>query len=166
MLQRAAIAAAILPGPRVLVADEPTTMLDVTLQYQILRLLNRLKDSMGLALVFITHNLGVAAEVCEETLVLYAGSTVELGPTGMVLEDPLHPYTRALVECMPRVDARSKRLRPIPGSMPDPRRLPGGCVFHPRCPFVFDACKRREPPTVEVGGRLVSCLLYAGEEAL
>ncbi|MEB3860341.1 MAG: ABC transporter ATP-binding protein [Desulfurococcales archaeon] len=163
MLQRAAIAAAILPGPRVLVADEPTTMLDVTLQYQILKLLNSLKRSMGLALVFITHNLGVAAEVCEETLVLYAGSVAELGPTEKVLEDPLHPYTRALLECVPTIDRRSTRLKPIPGSMPDPRSLPPGCVFHPRCQFVMEKCKKREPGLTVSGERLVSCFLYSEE---
>ena len=164
MLQRVAIAAAILPRPKVLVADEPTTMLDVTLQYQILKLLNRLKETLGLALVFITHNLGIAAEVCEDILVLYAGHMVELGPTDKVLEEPLHPYTQALIECIPRIDRGPGRLKPIPGSMPDPRRLPGGCVFHPRCPHVMDICRERDPRPVALDKRVVSCLLYNGEK--
>ena len=163
MLQRAAIAAAILPKPKVLVADEPTTMLDVTLQYQILKLLNRLKETLGLALVFITHNLGIAAEVCEDILVLYAGHMVERGPTDKVLEEPLHPYTQALIECIPRIDRATGRLNPIPGSMPDPRNLPRGCVFHPRCPHAMSVCREREPGLTVLGGRLVSCFLYDRE---
>lgn len=163
MLQRAAIAVAICTGPKVLVADEPTTMLDVTLQAQILELLQDLRRKLGLALVFITHNLGVAATVCDRVLVMYAGSAVELAPTEDVLLRPLHPYTRKLIECVPRFGAGSGRLEHIPGSPPDPGRLPPGCAFEPRCDRALGVCKVRRPELVEVEpGRLVACHRYGG----
>lgn len=161
MLQRAAIAVAISTNPRILVADEPTTMLDVTLQAQILDLLQYLRKKLGLALVFITHNLGVAATICDRILVIYAGSPVEFGPVDEVLLNPLHPYTRKLIECVPRSSVRVSRLKYIPGSLPDLRRLPPGCVFEPRCEEVFEICRMKTPEFVEVKpGHFVACHRY------
>ncbi len=162
MLQRAAIAVALSTKPSILVADEPTTMLDVTLQAQILDLLQDLRRKLGLALVFITHNLGVAAAICDKILVIYAGSMVEYGPVDEVLTSPLHPYTRKLLECVPRSSARVGRLKYIPGSLPDLRKLPPGCVFAPRCSEVMDVCRKTEPRPVEVKpGHIVVCHRYA-----
>ncbi len=162
MLQRAAIAVALSTKPSVLVADEPTTMLDVTLQAQILDLLQDLRRKLGLALVFITHNLGVAAAICDKILVIYAGSMVEYGPVDDVLTSPLHPYTRRLLECVPRSSARVGRLKYIPGSLPDLRKLPPGCVFAPRCSEVMEVCKSVEPRIVEVKPRhMVACHKYS-----
>lgn len=161
MLQRAAIAVAISTNPKVLVADEPTTMLDVTLQAQILDLLQDLRKKLGLALVFITHNLGVAATICDRILVIYAGSTVEFGSVDEVLLNPLHPYTRKLIECVPRSSVRVGRLKYIPGSLPDLRKLPPGCVFEPRCEEVLEICETKPPELVEVKpGHLVACHKY------
>ena len=161
MLQRAAIAVAISTNPRILVADEPTTMLDVTLQAQILDLLQYLRKKLGLALVFITHNLGVAATICDRILVIYARSPVEFGPVDEVLLNPLHPYTRKLIECVPRSSVRVSRLKYIPGSLPDLRRLPPGCVFEPRCEEVFEICRMKTPEFVEVKpGHFVACHRY------
>ncbi len=162
MLQRAAIAVALSTKPSVLVADEPTTMLDVTLQAQILDLLQDLRHKLGLALVFITHNLGVAAAICDKILVIYAGSMVEYGPVDEVLTSPLHPYTKRLLECVPRSSARVGRLKYIPGSLPDLRKLPPGCVFAPRCSEVMEVCKSVEPRIVEVKpGHMVACHKYS-----
>ena len=161
MLQRAAIAVAISTNPRILVADEPTTMLDVTLQAQILDLLQYLRKKLGLALVFITHNLGVAATICDRILVIYAWSPIEFGPVDEVLLNPLHPYTRKLIECVPRSSVRVSRLKYIPGSLPDLRRLPPGCVFEPRCEEVFEICRMKTPEFVEVKpGHFVACHRY------
>lgn len=164
MLQRAAIAIAISTNPKILVADEPTTMLDVTLQAQILDLLQYLRKKLGLTLVFITHNLGVAATICDRILVIYAGSTVEFGPTDEVLLNPLHPYTRKLIECVPRSSAKVGRLRYIPGSLPDLRRPPPGCVFEPRCEEALEVCRAKAPRLVEVRpGHFVACHRYVDE---
>ncbi len=161
MLQRAAIAVALSTRPDILIADEPTTMLDVTLQAQILDLLQDLRRKLGLALVFITHNLGVAAAICDKILVIYAGSMVEYGPVDDVLVDPLHPYTRKLIECVPRSSVRVGRLKYIPGSLPDLRKLPPGCVFAPRCEEATDICRKTPPPIVEVKpGHIVACHKY------
>jgi len=161
MLQRAAIAVAVSTNPKILVADEPTTMLDVTLQAQILDLLQDLRKKLGLALVFITHNLGVAATICDRILVIYAGSTVEFGPVDEVLLNPLHPYTRKLIECVPRSSVRVGRLKYIPGSLPDLRKLPPGCVFEPRCEEALEICKMKPPELVEVKpGHFVACHKY------
>lgn len=162
MLQRAAIAVALSTRPRILVADEPTTMLDVTLQAQILELLQDLRRKLGLTLVFITHNLGVAAAVCDTILVIYAGAMMEYGPTEKVLRTPLHPYTRRLLASVPRTSARREKLVYIPGSLPDLRNPPPGCVFAPRCEEAMERCRREEPPIVKVEeGHLVACWLYA-----
>ncbi len=158
MLQRAAIAVALVTRPSVLVADEPTTMLDVTLQAQILDLLQSLRQKLGLSMLFITHNLGVAAIVCDRVAVMYAGSIVEYGPTDKILLSPKHPYTKKLIECVPRSSVRAGRLKYIPGSLPDLRRDYPGCIFAPRCDEVLEECIRVKPKLVEVEpGHAVAC---------
>ena len=150
MLQRAAIAVALSTNPEVLIADEPTTMLDVTLQAQILELLKKLKKEFNLSMIFITHNLGVAAEVCDKILVMYAGVLFEEGPCDEVLLKPAHPYTKKLLECVPRAHRRVGRLRYIPGTLPDPKNLPIGCPFAPRCEDVMDICRKALPGMIEI----------------
>jgi len=150
MLQRAAIAVALSTNPEVLIADEPTTMLDVTLQAQILELLKKLKKEFNLSMIFITHNLGVAAEVCDKILVMYAGVLFEEGPCDEVLLKPAHPYTKKLLECVPRAHRRVGRLRFIPGTLPDPKNLPMGCPFASRCEDVMDICRKALPGIVEI----------------
>ncbi len=160
MLQRASIAVALSPNPKLLVADEPTTMLDVTLQAQILDLLTRLKEEFGLSMLFITHNLGVAAEVCDRVVVLYAGRVLEEGSIDDVLLKPLHPYTRKLLECVPRAYRRVQKLKHIPGTLPDPRNPPPGCPFQPRCDEAVPECSS-PPDLIEVEpGHRVACVKY------
>jgi oligopeptide/dipeptide ABC transporter ATP-binding protein len=136
MRQRVMIAAAIACRPRVLIADEPTTALDVTIQAQILDLLRRLQAETGMSIIFITHNLGVVAEIATRVLVMYAGQVVEDAPVGAVLRRPRMPYTAGLIRSVPRLDAvlhRGERLAGVPGNVPDPLHRPAGCTFHPRC---------------------------------
>lgn len=163
MLQRASIAVALSPNPELLIADEPTTMLDVTLQAQILDLLAKLKEELGLSMLFITHNLGVAAEVCDRIAVLYAGKLLEEGSAEDVLLDPLHPYTKKLLECVPRAHAKVQKLRHIPGTLPDPRNPPPGCPFQPRCDEARDECSKMPPLTEVRSGHRVACVKYLGE---
>ncbi len=162
MLQRAAIAVALSTNPKVLIADEPTTMLDVTLQAQILDLLRKLKEEFNLSMIFITHNLGVAAEVCDRILVMYAGVPFEEGPCDEVLLKPAHPYTRKLLECVPRAHRRVGRLRYIPGMLPDPKNLPRGCPFAPRCEDAMNVCKEVVPKMIEIKpNHRVACHKYS-----
>ncbi|WP_019176924.1 ABC transporter ATP-binding protein [Methanomassiliicoccus luminyensis] len=162
MQQRATIAMALINRPRLLIADEPTTSLDVTIQAQILELMRRLQKEMGSSILLITHNLGVVAETCDRVGVMYAGSMVEIGPVDRVLKDPLHPYTRGLLDAVPRLD-RSERLSTIQGSVPDPLDPPSGCRFHPRCPRAMDICRTERPAPVSIGpDRQVCCHLCAG----
>jgi len=154
MRQRVCIAMALLCNPQVLIADEPTTMLDVTIQSQILDLLRKLRRERGMSILFITHDLGVVAELCDRVIVMYAGRIVESGPTAALLARPLHPYTEALLKSTPRVDQKGGgRLLPIKGLTP---RLSGAklteCAFAPRCPRVRDACRAGEPPLSPVPG--------------
>ncbi len=161
MLQRAAIATALALKPELLVADEPTTMLDVTLQAQILDLLKKLKEEIKLSLLFITHNLGVAAEVCDRVAVMYAGKIVEVGSIDDVLSNPLHPYTRKLLECVPRVSVKVGKLKHIPGTLPNPINPPKGCPFAPRCDEALPKCFKEDPPLINVGSdREVACFKY------
>ena len=163
--QRAMIALALSCSPRILIADEPTTALDVTTQAQILALLADLQRREGMAIILITHNLGVVAEMCDEVAVMYLGRVVEQGPVDAIFHDPKHPYTRALLRSMPSIKARVRsRLPVIEGSIPHPYNRPPGCPFHPRCPdFMPGRCDRIEPPSVEVGdGHDAACLLYGG----
>ncbi|WP_145145048.1 ABC transporter ATP-binding protein [Roseomonas gilardii] len=156
--QRLLIAAALACSPRLLIADEPTTALDVTTQQQILVLLRELVDELGIAMLFVTHDLGVVAELCDEVCVIYSGQTVETGPTATLLGAPLHPYTRALLACHPE---RSTGFTGIPGAVPSPLRAPPGCRFAPRCAHVRDACSSRAPHLLPVApGHSVDCILY------
>ncbi len=152
MRQRGMIAMALAGNPELLVADEPTTALDVTVQAQILDLLKGLRGERGMALLLISHDLRVVARVCERVMVMYGGRVVEEGPTEEILSHPAHPYTRGLLDSRLSIRDRRGALRPIPGDVPEAAAWPPGCRFHPRCPHVADRCRRREPDLVEVGG--------------
>ena len=161
--QRAMIALALSCGPRILIADEPTTALDVTTQAQILDLLRHLQAQEGMAIVLITHNLGVVAEMCDEVVVMYLGRVVEQGPVDAIFHAPKHPYTRALLRSIPSIHAPARtKLPTISGSIPHPYNRPTGCPFHPRCPdFMPGTCDRTEPSLRPVGdGQDASCFLY------
>jgi oligopeptide/dipeptide ABC transporter ATP-binding protein len=162
--QRLLIAGALLCRPRLVIADEPTTALDVTTQQQILGLLKGLAAEFDVAMVFGTHDFGGVAELCDEVTVMYAGQSVESAPTAALIEHPRHPYTQALLGCHPD---RSAELAGIPGSVPSPAAPPAGCRFHPRCPRVRDACARARPRAVPVGDvrHEVRCVLYDGAPA-
>jgi oligopeptide/dipeptide ABC transporter ATP-binding protein len=161
MQQRALIAIALACGPQIILADEPTTALDVTVQAQIMSLLNTINQEHGTSIILVTHDLGLAAEFCHKINVMYAGRVVEIGPTEPVTEDPKHPYTQGLLGCIPRIRGERKKLTPIPGSVPDLINLPVGCAFQPRCPLAREACLGHEIPLVEVEpGRMVRCILY------
>ncbi|MGQ0622284.1 MAG: ABC transporter ATP-binding protein [Panacagrimonas sp.] len=157
--QRVMIATALACRPALLLADEPTTALDVTVQAQILRLFRELRRDYQVAIILITHDLGVVAEVCERTLVMYAGRAVESGPTDALLRHPAHPYSRALLDARPRLDGPiQQRLRALPGQPPDLVRLPPGCSFAPRCAFAEPACEQTRPTMRPLGlGRGVAC---------
>ncbi len=152
MRQRAMIAMALALDPDVLIADEPTTALDVTVQAQIMELLAELQTETGMGMMLITHDLGVVAEVADRVAVMYAGRIVEEGRLEDVFGTPAHPYTRGLMHSIPRADAKGQRLEPIQGSPPDLLRIPSGCSFHPRCDFVIDKCSVEEPPSTRVEG--------------
>jgi peptide/nickel transport system ATP-binding protein len=163
MRQRAMIAMALSCTPSVLFADEPTTALDVTTEAQILDLMRELQAAMGMAIVFITHNLGVVAQMCDTVAVMYLGRIVEQAPVEPLFYDPQHPYTRALLRSIPHVGSRTKaRLEPIRGVVPDPYATIKGCPFHPRCDFVKPGlCDARVPATTQVGeNHTVRCFLY------
>ncbi|GAA4183137.1 ABC transporter ATP-binding protein [Gryllotalpicola kribbensis] len=165
MRQRILIAMAIALEPELLIADEPTTALDVTVQAQILDLLSRLRDELGTAIVLITHDLGVVMEVADRLAVMYAGRVVERGDADSVLDRPAHPYTAALLQSMPRLELRGGRLLAIPGAPPSPARVPAGCAFHTRCAWAVDACRAERPELVPVGpGRDAAC--FRSEEVL
>ena len=158
MRQRATIATALIGTPQLLIADEPTTALDVTVQAQILAICRRLNQELGVAILLISHDLGVLSEICTTIGVMYAGCIVQAGPTRALLEHPSHPYTRALVESMPRaVGARGARLKAIGGEPPSPDALPAGCKFHPRCAFAIDRCGAEEPALINVGDTRSAC---------
>ncbi len=153
MRQRVMIAMSIANDPEVLIADEPTTALDVTVQAQIMELLSKLREEHNLALVLITHDLGVVAGSADRVAVMYAGRIVERAPVLDVFAQPSHPYTRALLECLPRLDQRRDVVNSIGGTPPNPADLPPGCPFAPRCPSAVDACSAQEPGGVHVGTR-------------
>jgi oligopeptide/dipeptide ABC transporter ATP-binding protein len=163
MRQRIVGAIAISCGPRLLIADEPTTSLDLTIQAQYLRLLRDLQRDHGLALIFITHNLGIVAKMCDQVAVMYGGRIVEAGPVGRIYSAPAHPYTQALLESIPRMSDERKRLTAIEGQPPDPAALPPGCAFHPRCPQVMDRCRSEAPPELALADtQRTRCWLAAG----
>jgi peptide/nickel transport system ATP-binding protein len=150
MRQRAMIAMALALKPRLLIADEPTTALDVTIQAQILELMRLLRDETGAAIILITHDLGVVAELAQDVAVMYAGRIVEKAPVDAVFAEPQHPYTIGLLGSIPRLHRDAERLPAIEGQVPDPMAPPPGCRFAPRCPFATERCKAQEPPLREV----------------
>ncbi len=165
MRQRIVGAIAISCSPRLLIADEPTTSLDVTIQAQYLNLLRDLQREHGLALIFITHNLGIVAKMCDRIAVMYAGRLVESGPVHTIFDAPAHPYTRALLESIPRLDDGDRRLAAIEGQPPDLAAPPTGCAFHPRCTSAIDRCRAEAPPSFAVGPTHASrCWLAAPHE--
>ncbi len=170
MRQRVMIAMALACTPRLLIADEPTTALDVTIQAQILDLMRRLRKEFDMAVLLITHDLGVVAEMASRVLVMYAGRIVEEADTASLFRSPRHPYTEGLMASIPRLEQRAARLHVITGTVPNLLNLPGGCRFHPRCPYAQDRCRQEEPNLRSCGeqGRKVSCwypLLPDREEA-
>ncbi len=158
MRQRIIIAMALACSPKIILADEPTTALDVTIQAQILDLIKKLQEENKTSTVLITHDLGVVAQVCHEMAVMYSGRIVELGKVSDILKNPRHPYTRGLLASLPRMD-REDELNPIPGTVPELTSLPRGCHFHPRCPEKMNICTRQEPPVFNLQSK-VRCWLY------
>jgi oligopeptide/dipeptide ABC transporter ATP-binding protein len=167
MRQRAMIAMALACEPKLLIADEPTTALDVTIQAQILELLKTIQDRTGSALMLITHDLGVVAEMVDNVIVMYTGQIVEQGTVNDVLIEPRAPYTMGLIESIPSVEKRGGKLSAIKGTVPNPFNLPPACRFEPRCPYHWELCSRVEPALAEIGtsGRLARCHLYTPEGA-
>ena len=164
MRQRVMIAMALSCGPKLLIADEPTTALDVTIQAQILDLMRQLQREIGMSILFITHDLGVVAEIADRVVVMYAGRAVEEGSVRDIFAKPQMPYTLGLMNSIPRVDKAAEhqdRLEAIPGNVPNPLYLPPGCSFHPRCAFVEDKCKEAIPPLEDTGGgHMVRCVRW------
>ena len=158
MRQRIAIAIALACGPRLLIADEPTTALDVTVQAGILRLLDRLRRERELSVVLITHDLAVMSSIADSVSIFYAGRVVESGPREGLLQHPRHPYTRALLDALPHPEAaRDVPLVAIKGTPPTPQQIPAGCPYHPRCAYAIDVCTTHDPPLVPVNGRRLAC---------
>ena len=167
MRQRAMIAMALSCQPRLLIADEPTTALDVTTQANILDLIRELQKDMDMTIIFITHDLGVVAEIADEVVVMYLGKAVESGDVDTIFHDPKHPYTRELLQSIPKLGSSDRgRLQPIPGMVPHPFARPKGCDFHPRCEsFLQDTCDQIEPSAIRLSENShVRCLLYGGAE--
>ena len=164
MRQRVVIAIALLTDPSVIIADEPTTALDVTIQAEIMELLLALCEDNDVALMLITHDLGVVSQVTQRTLVMYAGRVVEEGPTRRIVDNARHPYTHGLIDALPERTAPGKRLNQIPGVMPSLAAIPPGCSFHPRCEHVMDVCRSEQPGYVTDGGFRVACHWVAGRE--
>jgi oligopeptide/dipeptide ABC transporter ATP-binding protein len=164
MQQRALIAIALACEPKILLADEPTTSLDVTIQAQILDLMRRINQEHGTAIVLVTHNLDLAAEFCQRIAVMYAGSIVEMGTTAQVIESPQHPYTRGLLSCIPRISAQRSRIEPIPGNVPDLASVFLGCAFAERCVCAQPVCAEKPVPLFEVAsGQWARCVRVASD---
>ena len=162
MKQRVLMAIALANLPSIVIADEPTTALDVITQAQIITLIKDLQEKHRLSVLYITHDIPVLAEICDELAIMYAGKIMEYGSIKSLIEKPKHPYTQALMKSLPKFSqSRRKRLNFITGTLPDPINLPPGCRFHPRCPYAKEVCHSMEPVTVEVGKRhYVACHLY------
>ena len=165
MRQRIMIAMALLCQPRLLIADEPTTALDVTVQAQIMQVLSDIRTDFGAAVILITHDLGVVAGFCDRTLVMYGGQIMEEGPTDDVFASPVHPYTSGLLKAVPRLDRDDAKLATIAGEPPDMSRLPAGCPFSPRCAQVLDNCRAEKPALETIGNRRRACHLPIKEVA-
>jgi oligopeptide/dipeptide ABC transporter ATP-binding protein len=166
MQQRVMIAMALASHPKLLVADEPTTALDVTVQAQILELLRDLRGQLGMAILLITHNLGIVRDLADDLAVMYAGQVVEYGPAQAVLRRPLHPYTQALIHSVPDLETDVERLTSIPGAVPVPGAFPPGCRFHPRCPKAQSECHTQAPALISVAGaHQVRCPLWDSQGA-
>ncbi len=164
MRQRVMIAMALSCNPKLLICDEPTTALDVTIQAQILDLINELKEKLGTSIMMITHDLGVIAEVADDVMVMYAGKIVEYGTADQIFETPMHPYTHGLMNCIPKLnDEEENRLHVIPGMVPSPDRMPKGCAFGPRCSEAKKICEEKMPELMEVNGQKVRCFKYTSE---
>jgi peptide/nickel transport system ATP-binding protein len=161
MRQRVVIALALAAEPRLIVADEPTTALDVSVQAQIISLLKRLCREHGAAVMLVTHDMGVIAETCDRVAVMYAGRVVEIGPVHDVIHSPAHPYTSGLMGSIPAMDEDRERLLQIDGAMPRLNSIPRGCAFNPRCPKVFDRCKAERPDLLPAGATRAACWLHA-----
>ncbi len=157
MRQRIMIAMALLCRPKLLIADEPTTALDVTVQSQIMQLLSEIRDEFGSAMILITHDLGIVAGSCDRTVVMYGGRILETGPTDALFAQPTQPYTLGLLRAIPRIDVDHEVLPTIPGEPPNMLGLPPGCPFNPRCGWVRDVCRRTMPPLERVGERFRAC---------
>ncbi|MBP5162257.1 MAG: ABC transporter ATP-binding protein, partial [Spirochaetales bacterium] len=161
MKQRVVIAIALACNPGVLIADEPTTALDVTIQAQVLALMKKLRDERGMSMIMITHDLGIIADVCDEVAIMYAGRIVEYGTLKDVFNHTKHPYTEGLFNSLPNIRNREERLKPIPGLMPDPSKLPKGCAFAPRCQYATEACRNSQPQQRMVSEtHMVCCSAY------
>ena len=164
MRQRVMIAMALSCNPKLLICDEPTTALDVTIQAQILDLINELKEKLGTSIMMITHDLGVIAEVADDVMVMYAGKIVEYGTADQIFETPMHPYTHGLMNCIPKLnDEEETRLHVIPGMVPSPDRMPKGCAFCPRCSEAKKICEEKMPELMEVNGQKVRCFKSTSE---
>lgn len=163
MKQRVVIAMALACNPEVIIADEPTTALDVTIQAQVLQMMRDLKNKFNTAMIMITHDLGVVAEICDRVAIMYAGEIVESGTIEDIFLHPSHPYTVGLLNSVPNLEIKIDRLKPVPGLMPDSKKLPSGCKFHPRCFKAINECSRTSPNIINNKGHLVKCLLYSVE---
>ena len=161
MKQRVGIAIALACSPQLLIADEPTTALDVTIQAQVLDLIKDLKDKHGTSVIMITHDLGIVAEICDKVAVMYAGRIIEAGSLDDVFNHTLHPYTEGLFNSLPNIKDRKAELKPIPGLMPDPANLPEGCAFAERCSYATDACRAKQPEKRWISDtHMVACTAY------
>lgn len=162
MKQRVLVSMSLCCEPKVLIADEPTTAVDVTIKAQVLDIFRELKTKRQMSIIFITHDLAIVAEIGDRAVIMYGGRDVETAPVPKIIGDPKHPYTTGLLECLPDVFRETGRLNSIPGMPPDPLKLPQGCTFHPRCPKAMDICRIKEPPLVEISPEhKVRCHLYA-----
>ena len=166
--QRVMIAMALVCNPEILIADEPTTALDVTIQAQILDLMNKLKKEIGTSILFITHDLGVVAEVCDQVVVMYCGRVVEKGSVYDIFDKPSHPYTEGLLNSIPKLGEYVEELESIPGNVPNPKYMPKGCKFAPRCKYAFDRCREEEPGFTDLGNghqsRCWRCMQEGGKD--
>lgn len=166
MCQRVMIAMALACDPLLLIADEPTTALDVTIQAQILKLMKSLRSKQGMSIIMITHDLGIVADICEKVIVVYLGRVVEAAKVRDLFTNPLHPYTKGLIQALPKLGQSDEPLIPIEGTVPAPDEIPEGCPFNPRCPHAFKKCYSELPPDIQLDGRSVRCWLYADEDSV